>query len=111
MATVRPAVAIITFTAKQGWLDLARDERTAWLRDRIAALREAGFGDDSRLAWSKFIAPDIVTVWLVGTQTARDVLVDQLGREDLKQYFQVGTISEALADDDDAAIAPFLDIG
>jgi hypothetical protein len=87
MATPSTIAAIIIFTPSTDWLALPRELRQQWLRDRIAALREYGFGDDSRLVWSRISAGDILTLWYINGPAARDRLVEQLERSDVQRFF------------------------
>ncbi|HUA07949.1 MAG TPA: hypothetical protein VMA98_01670 [Candidatus Acidoferrales bacterium] len=109
MASLPHIAAIIFFTPKPAWLDLNRDNRRKWLRDRIAALREFGFGDASRLIWSKKLGDDVVTLWYIYDASARDRLVEQMELPAVTSMFDIAVAVGRIAADDDEVIDAFLD--
>lgn len=88
---------------------MKREARRRWISDRIAALREFGFGDTSRLVWSKRAGNEIVTVWYTHDKNARDRLAEQLDLPVVKELFDIDLIADRIAADDDEVIGAFLD--
>ncbi len=95
-----PHFYLTTFIPRPAWYELAIDDATAFLQNRVAQLNEAFVEDDEGVIWAyRYHVMErarevdaVVLLWMITSDAALETLESTLRRSDVNRYFDWSVI-------------------
>jgi hypothetical protein len=95
-----PQFYLTTFIPRPAWYDLAEDEATEFLQNRVAQLNEAFVEEDEGVIWAyRYHVMErsrevdaVVLLWMITSDEALETLESTLRRSDVNKYFDWSVI-------------------
>ncbi len=95
-----PQFYLTTFIPRPAWYDLASDEATVFLQNRVAQLNEAFIEEDEGVIWAyRYHVVErarevdaVVLLWMITSDEALETLESTLRRSDVNKYFDWSVI-------------------